>query len=70
MLTENLVIGGIMMVVLVLLLACWKLARVVLFESLLHPLRKVVIRVDADNRIEVEEVVDHRKRETHREVPV
>ncbi len=69
MLTENLIIGGILMVALVLVLAFWRLGRVLFFESLLHPLRKVVIRVESDDRIKVEEVVD-RKSNAHREAMV
>lgn len=69
MITENLVIGGILMVAVVLLLAFWRLGRVVLLESLLHPLRKVVISVNSDNRIQVEEVVD-RKSNAQREAMV
>lgn len=69
MITENLVIGGILLVAVVLLLAFWRLGRVVLLESLLHPLRKVVVSVDSDNRIQIDEVVDH-KSKAHREAMV
>lgn len=69
MITENLIFGGILLVTLVLLLAFWRLGRVVFFESLLHPLRKVVISIDSDDRIRVEEVVD-RKSNAQREAMI
>lgn len=51
----DLIIGIIMLAVSVFVLASWKLARVIVFETLFHPLRKAVIKIGPAGSIEVHE---------------
>lgn len=51
----HLITGLIMLVVSVLVLSYWKLARIIVFETLSHPLRKAVIKIGPAGNIEVQD---------------
>lgn len=52
--TWNLITAGIAAALTIILLAFWKLGRVVLLESVSHPLRKAVITIDSSGGINVQ----------------
>lgn len=64
--TVDLIIGVIVLFVGVLVFVRWKLARVVIVESLAHPLRTTVIRVKSSDCNEAETPRnDQRKAQQH-----
>jgi hypothetical protein len=64
--TTQLIIGIVMVVILALVLSYFKLARLVLLETLRHPLRKTIIRIDRDGQ----RTKAAKEAKVHQEVPV
>lgn len=58
----NLIIAGVVVVALALILVRWRLVRVVLIESLSHPLRTTVIKIKSARSSDAEKASnDNRK---------
>lgn len=49
----DLIIAAVLTVSLLLLIAFWRVGRTILFESLSHPLRNVVLHIDQTGEVEI-----------------